>query len=111
MNVAPRQSNRYPSRSGNQAAPFNEALVKELQERFNRLVKELGWTSKTTKGSYEKGTERYKFEVDFVYAIREIELAPAYLKGKVFDKALNIVNSLIGRIKTRTNDTANNNPA
>jgi len=73
---------------------FNtEVHVKELSERFARLIKNFGERNK-------KGTDRYQFEVDFAYALNEIHHCPNYMKGKMFDRAASIVNGMIGRLKT-----------
>lgn len=73
-----------------------ESHSKELQERFGRLIKQLG--VKNTKGS-----SRYQFEVDFMYALNEIKNCPPYLQGKMFDKASNVVTNLINYLKNREN--------
>lgn len=77
---------------------FSENHVKELNERFGRLIKQLGWRN-------EKGTDRYKFEVDFAYAVNEISICPTYLKGKMFDKASGVVNNLINFLKQQKEET------
>lgn len=80
--------------SGNPA--FNqESHLKELTERFGRLIKKLGPNNR-------KGTLRYNFEVDFMYAINEIRLCPPYLQGKMFENASNVVSNLINLIQLQT---------
>jgi len=75
---------------------FNADLhVKELNERFGRLVKNFG-------ASNRKGTDRYTFEVNFAHAINDVIQAPTYMQGKMFDKAVAIVNRLIAQLKTQT---------
>lgn len=75
------------------AINFNyDVHVKELVERFNRLIKQLGPNNK-------KGTIRYDFEVDFTYALNEIKNCPPYLQGKMFDQASGIVSALINQLK------------
>lgn len=75
------------------AINFNyDVHVKELVERFNRLIKQLGPNNK-------KGTIRYDFEVDFTYALYEIKNCPPYLQGKMFDQASGIVSALINQLK------------
>lgn len=72
---------------------FNaDTHVKELNERFARLVKNLGVSNK-------KGTDRYKFEVNFAYALNEILICPKYMQGKMFDVAAGIVSQLINHLK------------
>jgi hypothetical protein len=66
--------------------------VKELNDRFGRLIKNMGINNK-------KGTDRYDYEVDFSYALHDIKMGPAYMQGKMFDRAAGIVNSLIADIK------------
>jgi hypothetical protein len=66
--------------------------VKELNDRFGRLIKNLGINNR-------KGSDRYAFEVDFAYALHDIKMGPSYMQGKMFDKAAGIVNSLIAAIK------------
>jgi len=79
----------------NPTLSFNTELhVKEINERFGRLIKNLGSNNR-------KGTERYNIEVNFAYAIREIELSPIYMQGKMFDKATGIVGRLIAALKTQ----------
>jgi hypothetical protein len=75
---------------------FNSQLhVKELNERFGRLIKNFGSNNR-------KGTERYNFEVAFAYALNEIEQCPTYMQGKMFDKATSIVSRLIAALKTQS---------
>ena len=84
-------------------APINfnyEVHVKELTERFNRLIKQLGPNNrKDWKANPPAGSIRYDFEVDFMYALNEIKNCPPYLQGKIFDNASGIVTSLINQIK------------
>jgi hypothetical protein len=87
------------SKQTNQVPHFNtEVHLKEINERFGRLIKNLGSNNR-------KGTERYNFEVNFTYAIREIEQSPVYMQGKMFDKATGIVGRLIAALKTQ-NETS-----
>lgn len=85
MNVAPTQA---------PAAPIVNytSHVRELNERFGRLVKQLGTNNK-------RGSPRHEFEVNFSYALNEIDRCPNYLQGKMFDKASTLVNNLIATIK------------
>ena len=87
------------SRSWKPVQPvFNyEEHTKELNERFGRLIKQLGVNNR-------KGTPRYGFETEFAYAIHEIEQSPAYLQGKMFDNASSVVSSLINHLKTTTKE-------
>ena len=84
---------------------FNaDSHVKELNERFGRLIKNLGNNNRRTfsqeKGEFiDEGSDRYNFEVDFAYALNEIKMGPVYMQGKMFDKAAGVVNSLINHIK------------
>jgi hypothetical protein len=79
----------------NTSTLFNaEVHVKELNERFSRLIKNFGANNK-------KGTDRYNYEVQFAYALNEISQAPTYMKGKMFDRASNIVSKLIAQLKTQ----------
>ena len=74
-------------------AAFNyEAHIKELNERFGRLVKQLGSNNKAK-------SVRYNFEVDFAYSLNELSRCPPYLQGKRFDHASGIVSSLIVQLK------------
>jgi len=74
---------------------FNaEQHVTELNERFSRLIKSLGANNR-------KGTDRYDYEVSFSYALHEIHQAPSYMKGKMFDRASNVVSKLIAHLKTK----------
>ena len=75
--------------------PFNTELhLTELNERFGRLIKNFGVSNK-------KGTERYNFEVNFAYAVNEITQSPAYMQGKMFDKATSIIGRMISALKTK----------
>ena len=79
----------------NTAPHFNAELhVKELNERFSRLIKNFGANNR-------KGSDRYNYEVQFAYALNEIAQAPIYMKGKMFDRASNIVSKLIAQLKTQ----------
>jgi hypothetical protein len=83
------------------AINFNyDVHVKELTERFNRLIKQLGPNNrKDWKATPPVGSMRYNFEVDFMYALHEIQNSPSYLQGKMFDQASGIVNALINQLK------------
>lgn len=72
---------------------FNyDSHIKELNDRFNRLVKQLGTNNKV-------GSTRYEFETEFSYALHELKTCPVYLQPKRFDKAKSIVESLIAALK------------
>lgn len=68
-------------------------MLSELKERFARHIRLLG--ARNT-----KGTPRYMFEVDFCYALNDLEQGPIYLRGKLFEKPNNVINRLVGFIKT-----------
>jgi hypothetical protein len=75
---------------------FNAELhVKELNERFSRLIKNFGTNNR-------KGSDRYNFEVAFAYALNDIDQCPSYMQGKMFDKATSIVSRLIAALKNQT---------
>ena len=80
---------------------FNyEVHMKELIERFGRLIKQLGPNNrKDWKTDPPISSIRYEFEVDFMYALNEIKNCPTYLQGKMFDNASSIVNALINQLK------------
>lgn len=87
--------NTNTKRTFNQAPVFNvESHLKEINERFARLIKNLGANNK-------KGSTRYQFEVDFSYAINEVSKSPSYMQGKMFDKASLVVNNLINQLKVQ----------
>jgi len=69
--------------------------VKELKEKFARLIRKLGLKN-------AKGSKRYEFEVNFAYALYELEVGPAYLRGKLFEQANEAANSLVTYVKTLT---------
>lgn len=74
---------------------FNqETHIKELQERFGRLIKKMGPNTR-------KGTLRYNYEVEFMYSLNEIRLCPPYLQGKMFENASTIVTSLVNLIQLK----------
>ena len=74
---------------------FNqETHLKELQERFGRLIKKMGPNNKN-------GTLRYNYEVEFMYSMQEIRFCPPYLQGKMFENATNVVTSLINLIQLK----------
>ena len=88
------------SKQTNPIPAFNtEVHLQEINERFGRLIKNLGSNNR-------KGTERYNFEVNFTYAIREIEQSPVYMQGKMFDKATGIVGRLIAALKIQNEASA-----
>lgn len=70
-----------------------EIHVKELKERFARLISTLGYHRGV-------GTKRYEYEVDFAYALNDLEQGPPYLRVKLFEKANAIANSLVAYIKS-----------
>ena len=74
--------------------PLNnqDDALKSLREKFARLIGRLGTVN-------SKGSRRYKFEVDFCYAVRELEACPPYLTGKLFDRVANICNALAQTVK------------
>ena len=83
------------SKFTNSIPPFNtEIHIKEINERFGRLIKNFGSNNR-------KGTDRYNFEVNFTYAIREVEQSPTYMQGKMFDKTTSIISRLINALKTQ----------
>lgn len=71
-----------------------EFNVDSLNEKFKTLIRGLGINNR-------KGTLRYQFEVDFAYALNELDSCPAYLKGKMYDKASNILSSLITTLRNK----------
>lgn len=76
-----------------QTYSFNQdEALKSLREKFSRLIIKLG-------ANNSRGTRRYNFEVEFCYAIRELENGPPYLAGKLFDRVANVCNSLASVIK------------
>lgn len=88
------------SKQFNQSPSFNyDTHVKELNERFGRLVKQL-------KSDNKRGTVRHKFEVDFAYALHELKNCPTYLQGKRFDQASAIVSNLINHLKQNQEERA-----
>lgn len=75
---------------------FNAELhLKELNDKFGRLIKNFGANNK-------KGSERYNLEVNFAYAMHEIQQSPPYMQGKMFDKATNMVSRMIGSLRADT---------
>lgn len=89
-----------PASTSNFPPSFNyDTHVKELNERFGRLIKQLGTNNR-------KGSARYDFEVDFTYALREIQNCPKYLQGKMFDKASGVVSALINQLRVSREDAA-----
>lgn len=70
-----------------------DELVKELKEKFARLVRKLGQKN-------QKGTKRYEFEVNFAYALNELEQGPIYLRGKLFEQANDVANELVSYLKS-----------
>ena len=91
------------------APTFNyDVHVKDLNERFARLIKQLGSNNRSVKDGKTKDGKwlylkslRYKFETDFAYALHEISQCPKYLQGKMFDNASSIVNELITHLKNQ----------
>ena len=75
---------------------YSETHTKELSERFGRLIKKLGPVNK-------KGSLRYNYEVEFMYALNEIMLSPPYLQGMMFENANNVINSLVNLIQLKQN--------
>lgn len=95
----------FPNKTSTQSPTpsFNyEVHVKELNERFARLIKQLGPNNRAYKkqnGVYVKDSARAQFEIDFAYAVHEIQVGPTYLQGKMFDNASSVVNGLINHLK------------
>lgn len=72
---------------------YNTALTR-LKETFANNIRALG--SKNTKGS-----ARYQFEVDFMYALNELEQGPTYLRGKLYERPNAVINKLMAYIKAQ----------
>lgn len=85
------------------APVFHENHLNELQERFGRLIKKMGPSNK-------KGTLRYNYEVEFMYAINEIRICAPYLQGKMFENATNVVSSLINLINLKSPSDSKRGP-
>lgn len=83
----------------NTATAFNYDLhLREINERFSRLVKQLGINNK-------KGTDRYLFEVEFSYALNELKNSPPHQQEKYyFEVANGIINELITHLKAKQGD-------
>ena len=90
------------------AINFNyDVHVKELVDRFNRLIKQLGPNNrKDWKSNPPVASPRYQFEVDFAYALRELADCPTYLRGKMFDQASGVVNALVNYLKQQKQQEA-----
>lgn len=84
---------KHSSSAPNDGAFDYPTMLKELKERFARHIHLLGW--KNTKGS-----KRYDFETDFMYALNELEQGPPYLRGKLFERPNGVINRLVAHIKT-----------
>lgn len=77
----------------NQTGSFNQdEALKSLREKFSRLITKLG-------ANNSRGTKRYQLEVEFCYAVRELENCPPYLTGKLFDQVANVCNALAQTVK------------
>lgn len=74
---------------------ISQDTIKSLRKKFARLIIELG-------ANNSKGSRRYNFEVEFCYAMRELEEGPQYLMGKLFDRAANVCNALDQTVKAGT---------
>lgn len=74
-------------------ATFAQQL-KELRERFQRLVWQLGFNN-------IKGTDRYTFEVEFSYAVHEATTGPKYIREKMLDRASGVIGTLVSFLKSR----------
>jgi hypothetical protein len=85
------QANHRPAPSLQPAFNY-DAHIKELNDKFGRLVKQLGANNKA-------GSTRHEVEVEFSYALNELKNCPTYLQGKRFDQASAIVASLITSLK------------
>jgi len=90
---------------------FNTELhVKELNDRFSRLVKNFGANNRRIfsidKNQFvDKGTDRYNFEVNFAYAINDVMQSPTYMQGKMFDKASTVMSRLVAHQKNQAAET------
>jgi hypothetical protein len=70
-----------------------ETQVHEIKQKFGRLVRaHLG-------NDNERGTARYKFEVEFAHSLNEIDHAPAYIVQKYVDKLQGVLNDVVKHIK------------
>lgn len=78
--------------SQSQPAFNQEEALKSLKEKFGRIIGRLG-------ANNAKGTKRYEFEVEFCYAVRELDGCPPYLAGKLFERVANVCNALAQTVK------------
>lgn len=77
------------------ATPFDHAkYLNDLKERFARNIWKLG-------GKNVVGTKRYELEVEFAYAIDEIERGSIYSRGKAFERANSIINSIFAEVQPK----------
>lgn len=77
---------------------FNQdEALRSLREKFARLIVRLG-------ANNSRGTRRHDFEVEFCYAVRELEACPPYLAGKVFDRVANVCNALFQTVRSDAGD-------
>lgn len=73
---------------------FNQdEALRSLREKFSRLISKLGINN-------GKGTRRYEFEVEFCYAVRELEGCPVYLSGKLFERVASVCSALAQAVKS-----------
>ena len=73
---------------------FNQdEALRSLREKFARLIGRLG-------ANNSRGTRRHEFEVEFCYAVRELEACPPYLAGKLFDRVANVCTALAQTIRS-----------
>lgn len=74
-------------------------LAKDLNEKFGRLVKQLGNSNKT-------GTTRYEIEVEFAYALNELKMCPTYTQHKHYEHANAVFSNLVNLLKKTQEEKA-----
>ncbi len=75
------------------SAALTSDHLRDLKGRFARHIRLLG--SRNT-----KGTKRYEYEVEFCYITNEIERGVEHARSKMFERANNLINDLLGQLKT-----------
>lgn len=69
--------------------------IRGLKEKFSRLIRNAGFKN-------TKGTKRYELEVNFAYMMHELEMGPLYLRGKLFEQANDVSNTLVAYVKANS---------
>lgn len=86
---------------------ITDAMIRDVCEKFGRLIKTLGINNSSGIGWQNNQsrrrrppTDRYRFEVEFAYALNELQRGPYCMRTRLYDELSQVVIRLIEHLKT-----------